>query len=110
MQFQDGEQKDSFYVTTLLIWMLYNKFDIFDEVIQHFEEKEEYMVCAGIHLALQKVEDLMHDRFEQATALDEDEDFRTYSYQEYEDVSKKVLKDVIIEMYEKQVDKFKEGN
>ena len=108
VDFKDGEQKDSFYVTTLLLWMLYNKFDVFEEVLEHFEAKENYLICAGIHLGLNKVEDLMHDRFEQATAIEENGDHKTYSYEEYENVSKQVLKDIIIEMYEKQAEKFKD--
>lgn len=108
IEFKDGEQKDSFYVTTLLLWMLYNKFDVFEEVLEHFEAKENYLVCAGIHLALNKVEDLMHNRFEAATAIEENGDHKTYSYEEYENVSKQVLRDIVIELYEKQIDKFKE--
>lgn len=106
--FKDGEQKESFYITTLLLWLIYNKFDVFEEVLEHFESNENYLVCAGIHLALEKVEDLMHNRFEEATPIEDNGDHKTYSYEEYEIVSKQVLRDIIIEMYEKQAEKFKD--
>lgn len=106
--FKDGEQKESFYITTLLLWLIYNKFDVFEEVLEHFEGNENYLVCAGIHLALEKVEDLMHNRFEEATPIEDNGDHKTYSYEEYEIVSKQVLRDIIIEMYEKQAEKFKD--
>ena len=84
------------------------KDELVKRLLEHFEAKENYLVCAGIHLGLNKVEDLMHNRFEEATAIEEDGDHKTYSYEEYENVSKQVLKDIIIEMYEKQAEKFKD--
>ena len=108
--FKDGEQKESYYITTLLLWLIYNKFDVFEEVLEHFEARENYLVCAGIHLALEKVEDLMHNRFEEATPIEEDGDHKTYTFEEYENVSKQVLRDIIIELYERQAKKFKSNH
>ena len=51
----------------------------------------------------------MDSRFTDATPLEENEDMKTYSLEEYEEVSRKVFKDIIIEMYERQIDEFK-GN
>lgn len=107
----DGDRNkiERYYFTTLLAYMVWNKFDMFDDVLQYFEEKEEYLVCSGIQVAISKIEDIMDNRFADATPLEENEDMNTYSLEEYEDVSRKVFKDIIIEMYERQIDEFK-GN
>lgn len=106
---EDRNKIERYYFTTLLAYMLWTKFDMFDDVLEYFEQKEEYLVCSGIQVAISKIEDIMDKRFSDATPVEEDEDMRTYSMEEYEEVSRKVFKDIIIEMYERQIDQFK-GN
>ena len=106
---EDRNKIERYYFTTLLAYMLWNKFDMFDDVLEYFEHKEEYLVCSGIQVAISKIEDIMDKRFSDATPVEEDEDMRTFSIEEYEEVSRKVFKDIIIEMYERQIDQFK-GN
>jgi hypothetical protein len=107
---EDRNKIESYYLTTLQAWMLWNKFDMFEDVLQHFEDKEEYLVCSGIQTAISRIEDIMDNHFTKATPIEENNDVVTYSLEEYEEVSKKVFKDLIIEMYERQIDNSKENH
>ena len=64
---EDRNKIESYYLTTLTAWMLWNKFDMFEDVLQHFEDKEEYLVCSGIQTAISRIEDIMDNHFTKAT-------------------------------------------
>lgn len=108
-------QDDSFlteavYLGTLHSWLIYNDFVIYENIIKYFEEKEEYMVCEGIHRALSKIDDVMAERFKDAEKLQESEDEILYSNEEHKKVSRLVFEDIIKEIYEKQASKYQKNS
>lgn len=113
--FRDQTQEDKdvihkFYIATLSAWLMYNDLSIFDNVLKHFEEKEEYLICEAIHRAINKIDEIYNDRFEEASPLEEADDIIQFSYEEHKRVSRLIFEDVIKEIYEKQVAKYKESN
>lgn len=99
-----------FYTATLSAWLIYNDLDVFDSVLRHFEEKEEYAICAGIHKAIEKIDEIYNNRFDEATVLYEDDEKVEYTFDEHKKISKLIFEDVLKEIYEKQVSKHKEDN
>jgi hypothetical protein len=52
----------------------------------------------------------MNDRFEEAEKLKETEFEVTYTHEEHKRVSRLIFEDILKEVYEKQVSKYKESN
>lgn len=98
------------YLSTLQCWFLYNEFDIYESLLITFEEKEQYAVCEGINRALTRIESIMNDRFEEAEKLKETEFEVVYSHEEHRRISRLIFEDILKEIYEKQVSKYKESN
>lgn len=110
-EFEDREDiVNHFYTATLAAWLTYNEFEIFDTVLKFFEEKEEYLICEGIHKAIDKIDEIYNDRFEQATILSQTEDSIEYTYEEHKRISRLIFEDVLIEIYEKQIGKLKKDS
>ena len=91
------------YLVTLQYWMVYNQLDIYERMLQYYEEKEEYAFCEGISRAIEKIEDTMDKRFQEAEALEEDEDQILYTHDEHQRVSRLIFEDILKEIYERQV-------
>lgn len=91
------------YVTTLQFYLSYNELAIYDRMLQHYEEQEDYAVCQGIHQAIDFIEDTMDKRFDEATPEDEQEDGKLYTQEEYKNVSRLIFEDILKEIYERQV-------
>lgn len=110
----DGKQDelilDEVYLETLRSWFVYSDFDIYESLLKTFEDREEYLICEGINRALAKVEELMNNRFEEADKLDEDEEKVVYTHQEHVRISRLIFEDILKEIYEKQVNKYKKNN
>lgn len=106
----DSVLTEAVYLGTLHSWLIYNDFVIYENIIKYFEEKEEYMVCEGIHRALSKIDDVMAERFKDAEKIRETDDEVVYSHEEHQRVSRLVFEDIIKEIYEKQVSKRKENS
>lgn len=94
---------ESAYLVTLQYWMVYNQLDIYERMLQYYEEKEEYAFCEGISRAIEKIEDTMDKRFQEAEALEEDEDQILYTHDEHQRVSRLIFEDILKEIYERQI-------
>lgn len=98
------------YLSTLQCWFLYNEFDIYESLLITFEEKEQYAVCEGINKALSRIEEIMNDRFEEAEKLKETEFEVVYTHEEHKRISRLIFEDILKEVYEKQVSRYKKNN
>lgn len=100
-------QKDHFYISTLSAWLIYSDLTIFDKLLAEFENKEEYLACAGISEAIDKIEEIHDNRFEEAAdeiGIDADTDgFYSFSQQKHKEVSKLIFEDIVREIYDGQI-------
>lgn len=94
---------DYVYVHTLSCWIINKDFRVYESLIKHYEEQEQYEICEGIHRALDKVDNVMAEHFEAAEKIRETEDEVVYSHEEHQRVSRLVFEDIIKEIYEKQI-------
>jgi hypothetical protein len=101
---------DIVYLTTLQSWLIYNELSIYESLLVTFEEMEQYAICEGIHRALSKVEDIMDERFSEANKLAESDSGYTVTHEEHNRVSRLVFEDILKEIYEKQIGKYKKNN
>lgn len=99
----DNETSQHFYLATLMYWLLNNELDIFDDMLMRFEKEEKYLVCFGIKKAIDKIEETIEKRFDEAASLSEDDEEKVYDIEEYKRVSKEIFKDILFEIYECQV-------
>lgn len=99
----DKETGDHFYVATLMYWLLNNELEIFDDVLNHFQDREQYLVCFGIKRAIDKIEATIEKRFDEAAVQSETEEERVYDAEEYKRVSREIFKDILFEIYECQI-------
>lgn len=104
------EVADIVYVTTLQSWLIYNELSIYESLLITFEELEQYAICEGIHRALSKVEDVMDERFSEANKLAETDESYTITHEEHQRISRLVFEDILKEIYEKQISKYKKNN
>ena len=94
---------ESAYLVTLQYWMVYNQLDIYERMLQYYEEQEEYAFCEGISRAIEKIESTMDKHFQEAEALEEDEDQILYTHDEHQRVSRLIFEDILKEIYERQI-------
>lgn len=110
----DGEETteiaEAVYLTTLQSWLIYNEFSIYESLLITFEELEQYAICEGIHRALSRVEEIMDDRFSEANKLAETDESYTITHEEHQRISRLVFEDILKEIYEKQISKYKKNN
>jgi hypothetical protein len=107
---RDKLSAEDVYLTTLQHWLIYNDFDIYESLLITFEQKENYIVCAGIRRALQRIEDTMDRRFEQAEKIRETEEEVVYTHEEHQRISRLIFEDILGEIYEKQISKYQKDN
>jgi len=98
------------YLHTLGCWLINNDFTIYEALLDHYEQQENYPVCEGIHRALSFIEEVMNVHFEEAEKMEETEGHFVYTHQEHMRVSALIFQDIIKEIYEKQIGKYKENN
>lgn len=100
-------QKDHFYISTLSAWLIYSDLSIFDKLLAEFESKEEYLACAGISEAIDKIEEIHDSRFDEAAdqiGIDADtEGFYSFSADKHKEVSKLIFEDIVREIYDGQI-------
>lgn len=101
---------DYFYIATLANFLLNNELEVYDEVLSHFEGREEYIVCHGIQKAIDKIESVIDARFSEASVMSENETERIYDVEEYKRISKEIFKDILLEIYDRQISHFKKDN
>lgn len=94
---------ESAYLVTLQYWMVYNQLDIYERMLQYYEEREEYAFCEGISRAIEKIEDTMDKHFKEAEVLEEDEEQVLYTHDEHQRVSRLIFEDILKEIYERQI-------
>jgi len=91
-----------YYVLTLSAWITYNESEIYETMLNYFEEKENYYVCEGINRALARIDEVTTHRFSEATALEGGEEKTILDVEEYKQVSRRVFLDIMTEIYERQ--------
>ena len=106
----DKEAGEHFYIATLMYWLLNNEIEIFDDVLRHFQEQEQYIVCFGIKKAIDKIEETIEKRFDEAAVMSETDEEKVYDAEEYKRVSREIFKDILFEVYESQIRNAKEGS
>lgn len=92
---------EHFYTSTLSAWLIFNDFEVFENVLDHFQRQEDYLVCEGISRALAKIEAIMDERFSEASEEVEEGVFQ-YEYKNHKAVSKRIFEDVMTEIYERK--------
>lgn len=111
--YNDGKESGNiqlhFYTATLSAYLIYNDLEIFDKLLQDFEEKEEYLICSGIKSAIEKIEDIHDSRFNNAAlevGIQEDEEgLLTFSFDKHKEISKLIFEDILKEIYERQIER-----
>ena len=98
------------YLHTLSCWIINNDFAIYQSLLDFYEQNEQYEVCEGIDRALRKIDEIMQHRFADAEKLDETDKEVVYSHEEHMRVSSLIFEDILKEIYEKQIDKYKENS
>jgi hypothetical protein len=108
------------YVSTLSHFIVNPNFQIFDNLLEEYERQENYLVCEGINKALQKIDVIYNDRFSEAIDKDdedEEEEIFEFSLNDYVDheernirVSRLIFEDIIKEIYEAQIKRYKESD
>ena len=93
---------EHFYVSTLSAWLIFNEFEVFENVLSHFEAQEHYLVCEGISRAIQKIEEIIDNRFAEASEETEEEGVLHFDYKNHKEVSKRIFEDVMTEIYERK--------
>lgn len=106
----DSMLADSMYLHTLGCWLFNSNFEVYESLIKYYEDREEYAVCEGINRALNKIEDIMHEHFENAEKISETETEVTYTHEEHMRVSSLIFEDILKEIYEKQINKYKKNH
>jgi hypothetical protein len=103
------------YVSTLSNFIVNPNFQIFDNILEEYEKKENYIVCEGINRALNKIDEIYNDRFSEAISEEDDEEEKEFSIDDYvthEDknirVTTLIFEDIIKEIYEAQIKRYKE--
>lgn len=100
---QYQNEVNSAYVSTLQFYVNYNDLTIYDALVKHYEDTEEYAICEGISRAVDFIDDTMDKRFGDAIEEGEEEDGKIYTAEEYKRVSRLVFEDIIKEIYERQI-------
>ena len=104
---KSGDIQMHFYIATLSAYLIYNDLEVFDRLLQEFEDREEYLICSGIKSAIEKIEEVHSERFNEASieiGIEEDEEgLLTFSYEKHKEISKLIFKDILTEIYEKQI-------
>lgn len=106
----DKRIADYVYIHTLSCWLINNDFSIYETLLEHYEDQEMYAICEGINRGLNFIEDTMNLHFEDAEKMEEKDGHFVYTHQEHMRVSALIFQDIIKEIYEKQIGKFKENN
>jgi hypothetical protein len=89
------------YETTLTSWLIFNEEDVYLEMIEFFEEQEDYLACEGVKRAVDKINDIMDKRFDEVSDVDEDEILMTS--EEHKRVSQLIYQDILKEIYENRI-------
>lgn len=105
---KSGDIQMHFYTATLSAYLIYNDLEIFDRLLQEFEDREEYLICSGIKAAIEKIEDVHDSRFQNAAVEigmeEDDEGMLTFSFEKHKEISKLIFEDILKEIYEKQIE------
>jgi hypothetical protein len=93
------------YYTTLQYWLVYNDMDIYEGLIEHYKENEVYEVCDGIQRGIDRINEIMDSRFDEATPISENEEEVIISHEEHQRVGRLIFKDILQEIYEYRIKK-----
>lgn len=105
-----------FYINTLQYWLVYNDYEIYEEVLNHFESLELYPVCDGIKKALVFIEMVLDERFKDAKIETSDAldvvlgKLSDDKWEKHKSISRLVYKDVLTEIYGEQIRNLTKGN
>lgn len=109
-EIKDKDVVDFFYVATLQMWLTHNDLNIYDDLLTYFEEQENYLICEGVHKAIAFIEKTVEQNFDNATKLSDNEDGSMYSFEEHKRISNEIFKEVVKEVYEKQIGDISSSN
>lgn len=110
------------YVSTLSNFIINPNFQIFDNILEKYEKEENYLICEGINRALNKIDEIYNDRFSNAIKEIDEEDEEDYDHEEFSiddyvdhenrniRISRLIFEDIIKEIYEAQIRRYKESN
>ena len=88
------------YLLTLSYWIIIREEIIFDNLLKDYEEKEMFAVCSGIQRANSFIDDKTNKRLEQVMG----NDASMYSDPKvHKRVQRLIIKDVIYEIYERNI-------
>lgn len=103
-----GNKENYYYQATLAAFLTHPELETFDSILQRFEEKEEYIICAGIKKAIMKIEDIHDKRFTEAAesaSIPMGEDgFYNFTADKHIEASKLIFQDIIQEIYESNIE------
>ena len=99
-----------FYIATLQSWLIHNDDEIYQNVLDHFEQLEYYAVCDGVNRAMNFIRNAVDKRFDEASFIAEDSDTYTYEFEEYKKISRRIYEDVLLEIYAEQIRNFTKSN
>ena len=102
-EIKDKDVIDFFYVATLQMWLTHNDLNVYDDLLTYFEEQENYLICQGVHKAIAFIEATVEDKFDSATNSSDSEDSDVFSFEEHKRISNEIFKEVVKEVYEKQI-------
>jgi hypothetical protein len=107
--FESITSVDVAYTTTLMLWLVYNDLTIFDQLLKEFENAEEYLICDGLHRAINFIEVTHEERFAEAAEVHGDVDFNNPKNRDLHiEISRSIFQDVTREIYKEQI-KIMEG-
>lgn len=98
-----------FYTATLAAFLVNPDLSIYDRVIEAFEAKEEYEVCAGMLAAVEFIENLYADYLKGAFDEEDEEElditddgYLMLDPSQHSEINRKVYEQIITEIYEQQ--------
>lgn len=108
--YNDGDKTKNktryYYTATLAAFLVNPDLSIYDRVVESFEEKEEYEVCAGMHAAITYIEDLYEEALRGLPSDKElevsDDGYIEFSTREHAEANRKIYQQIITEIYEQQ--------
>ena len=113
---RNRQMSSHFYINTLQSWLIYNDYEIYEDVLKYFESLELYPVCDGIKKALIFIEFVLYKRFKDAEINVKDiEDvvlgrLQDDEFERHRAISRLVYKDILTEIYGEQIRNFAKGN
>jgi len=115
-EIRNRKMSSQFYISTLQNWLIYNNYSVYEDVLKYFESLELYPVCDGIKKALVFIEFVLDKRFTEAQVTFEEGldvilgELEENEFEKHREISRRVYKDILTEIYGEQIRNFTKGN